>query len=172
MAANVSNLAKVKHAKGIQDNFDRYMSLLNVYNDGIQEAYSELAQQRKRGGTASKGIDKDITEHCGDPMAPDHKAGRILLMKLYKKEMQCPMGSPMHGDIMLMIKKVRDNIGLSPEVASVCSRGCRMGIGEQCAEKGCYLKAQGIEENVFTDVVNKVKGDFKKRKKLFGKGKA
>ncbi len=172
MASTVSNLAKVKHAKGIQDNFDRYMSLLNVYNDGIQEAYSELAQQRKRGGTASKGIDKDITEHCGDPMAPDHKAGRVLLMKLYKKEMQCPMGSPMHGDIMLMIKKVRDNIGLSPEVASVCSRGCRMGIGEQCAEKGCYLKAQGIEENVFTDVVNKVKGDFKKRKKLFGKGKA
>jgi len=172
MASTVANIAKVRHAKGIQDNFDRYMGLLATYNDGIQEAYSELAQQRKRGGTASKGIDKDITEHCGDPMAPDHKAGRVLLMKLYKKEMQCPMGSPMHGDIMLMIKKVRDNIGLSPEVANVCSRGCRMGIGEQCAKKGCYLKAQGIEENVFTDVVNKVKGDFKKRKKLFGKGKA
>ena len=172
MASTVANLAKVRHAKGIQDNFDRYMGLLNTYNTSIQEAYSELAQQRKRGGTASKGIDKDITEHCGDPMAPDHKAGRILLMKLYKKEMQCPMGSPMHGDIMLMIKKVRDNIGLSPEVAKVCSHGCRLGIGEQCAEKGCYLKAQGIEENIFTDVVNKVKGDFKKRKKLFGKGKA
>ena len=36
---------------------------------------------------------------------------------------------------------------------------------------GCR-KNIGLEENVFTDVVNKVKGDFKKRKKLFGKGKA
>ena len=142
MSANVSNLAKVKHAKGIQDNFDRYMSLLNVYNDGIQEAYSELAQQRKRGGTASKGIDKDISEHCGDPMADDHKPMRMLLMKLYDKEMQCKPGSPEHFEVMQMIDGCRKNIGLE------------------------------LEENVFTDVVNKVKGDFKKRKKLFGKGKA
>jgi len=142
MAANVSNLAKVKHAKGIQDNFDRYMSLLNVYNDGIQEAYSELAQQRKRGGTASRGIDKDISEHCGDPMADDHKPMRMLLMKLYDKEMQCQPGSPEHIEVMQMIDGCRKNIGLE------------------------------LEENVFTDVVNKVKDDFKKRKKLFGKGKA
>ncbi len=142
MSANVSNLAKVKHAKGIQDNFDRYMSLLNVYNDGIQEAYSELAQQRKRGGTASKGIDKDISEHCGDPMADDHKPMRMLLMKLYDKEMQCQPGSPEHFEVMQMIDGCRKNIGLE------------------------------LEENVFTDVVNKVKSDFKKRKKLFGKGKA
>ena len=140
MSANVSNLAKVKHAKGIQDNFDRYMSLLNVYNDGIQEAYSELAQQRKRGGTASRGIDKDISEHCGDPMADDHKPMRMLLMKLYDKEMQCQPGSPEHFEVMQMIDGCRKNIGL--------------------------------EENVFTDVVNKVKSDFKKRKQLFGKGKA
>ena len=66
MAANVSNLAKVRHAKGIQDNFDRYMGLLNAYNTSIQEAYRELAQQRKRGGTASKGIDKDISEQVTD----------------------------------------------------------------------------------------------------------
>jgi cytidyltransferase-like protein len=293
MAANVSNLAKVKHAKGIQDNFDRYMGLLATYNDGIQEAYSELAAQRKRGGTASRGIDKDIQEgsyddsvgaqqvmkrilgnaeamlkagasasevqnyvngkastfskagvkvpdmrrsvinivgealsdeemdafhveldklvhkyfghssdekkmdegndlvpvkpkdtsdklsvlepsasladvekafiillrqrelekalrknneakeideHCGDPMAHEHEPGRTLLMKLYKKEMQCQPGSPEHFEVMRMIDGCRKNIGL--------------------------------EENVFTDVVNKVAGDFKKRKKLFGKGKA
>ena len=193
MAANVSNLAKVKHAKGIQDNFDRYMSLLNAYNTSIQEAYSELAQQRRRGGTASRGIDKDISEvmsqdrlnkflgkkddddkdykkeleviplgpgtnkkggrppldfdyfgdfneHCGDPMADDHKPMRMLLMKLYDKEMQCQPGSPEHFEVMQMIDGCRKNIGLS--------------------------------ENVFTDVVNKVKGDFKKRKRLFGKGKA
>ncbi len=197
MSANVSNLAKVKHAKGIQDNFDRYMSLLNVYNDGIQEAYSELAQQRKRGGTASKGIDRDIeenylvatpanplammgqprtsgvdkdalvptlnivtksaqksydnfdkkqaaqdarqgalqskidklpprgsvksviaqpkpkaNEHCGDPMADDHKPMRMLLMKLYDKEMQCKPGSPEHFEVMQMIDGCRKNIGL------------------------------------------------------------
>ena len=63
MASSIANLAKVKDAKGIQDNFDRYMGLLATYNDGIQEAYSELAVQRKRGGTASRGIDKDIEEN-------------------------------------------------------------------------------------------------------------
>jgi len=193
MASTVANLAKVRHAKGIQDNFDRYMSLLNAYNTSIQEAYSELAQQRRRGGTASRGIDKDISEvmsqdrlnkflgkkddddkdykkeleviplgpgtnkkggrppldfdyfgdfneHCGDPMADDHKPMRMLLMKLYDKEMQCQPGSPEHFEVMQMIDGCRKNIGLS--------------------------------ENVFTDVVNKVKGDFKKRKRLFGKGKA
>lgn len=140
MSANVSNLAKVKHAKGIQDNFDRYMSLLNVYNDGIQEAYSELAQQRKRGGTASKGIDKDISEHCGDPMADDHAKDRALLYKLYRKGLNAVPGSQEHKEILSMIADMRYKIGL--------------------------------DENVFTDVVNKVKDDFKKRKKLFGKGKA
>ena len=193
MASTFANLAKVRHAKGIQDNFDRYMSLLNAYNTSIQEAYSELAQQRRRGGTASRGIDKDISEvmsqdrlnkflgkkddddkdykkeleviplgpgtnkkggrppldfdyfgdfneHCGDPMADDHKPMRMLLMKLYDKEMQCQPGSPEHFEVMQMIDGCRKNIGLS--------------------------------ENVFTDVVNKVKGDFKKRKRLFGKGKA
>jgi len=187
MATNVSNLAKVRHAKGIQDNFDRYMGLLNAYNTSIQEAYSELAQQRKRGGTASKGIDKDITEakdqlkstdkftksskpggkesphpargmlvgskkigeHCGDPMADDHKPMRMLLMKLYKKEMECPMGSPEHGDIMLMIKKARDNIGLD---------GVEEGFMDTV--KGAASKVAG-----------KVASDFKKRKQLFGKGK-
>jgi hypothetical protein len=142
MASTVANLAKVRHAKGIQDNFDRYMSLLNTYNTSIQEAYTELAAQRRRGGTASKGIDKDISEHCGDPMADDHKPMRMLLMKLYDKEMQCKPGSPEHFEVMQMIDGCRKNIGLE------------------------------LEENVFTDVVNKVKGDFKKRKKLFGKGKA
>jgi hypothetical protein len=142
MASTVANLAKVRHAKGIQDNFDRYMSLINTYNTSIQEAYTELAAQRRRGGTASKGIDKDISEHCGDPMADDHKPMRMLLMKLYDKEMQCKPGSPEHFEVMQMIDGCRKNIGLE------------------------------LEENVFTDVVNKVKGDFKKRKKLFGKGKA
>jgi len=165
MASTVSNLAKVKDAKGIQDNFDRYMGLLATYNDGIQEAYSELAQQRKRGGTASKGIDKDISEvmdqdrlnkflgkkddddddykkdltpitvgggrqkpgyrpivdlddydgfneHCGDPMADDHKPMRMLLMKLYDKEMQCKPGSPEHFEVTQMINGCRKNIGL------------------------------------------------------------
>ena len=81
-----------------------------------------------------------FNEHCGDPMAHEHKPGRMLLMKLYKKEMQCQPGSPEHFEVMQMIDGCRKNIGLS--------------------------------ENVFTDVVNKVKSDFKKRKQLFSKGKA
>ena len=190
MAATVSNLAKVKDAKGIQDNFDRYMGLLATYNDGIQEAYSELAQQRKRGGTASRGIDKDIqedditdrnkkalqkalmvqgiknlqkkmpmqqkivadvSEHCGNPMAPDHKKGRILLMKLYKKEMQCQPGSPQHFEVMQMIDGCRKNIGLDEGIMGDISNAISKPV-----------KA----------VVDKTVKDYKNRKKLFGKGKA
>ena len=204
MASTVSNLAKVKDAKGIQDNFDRYMGLLATYNDGIQEAYSELAQQRKRGGTASKGIDKDISEdddrwdkffgrgkhawhkgalpdedddiiqkvmpsasgkrkgsrapldfdpfgdvneHCGDPMADDHKPMRMLLMKLYDKEMQCQPGSPEHFEVMQMIDGCRKNIGLSEGFMDTITKP---------------VKA----------VVDKTVKDFKDRKRLFGKGKA
>ena len=193
MAANVSNLAKVKDAKGIQDNFDRYMGLLATYNDGIQEAYSELAQQRKRGGTASKGIDKDISEHCGDPMADDHKPMRMLLMKLYDKEMQCQPGSPEHFEVMQMIDGCRKNIGLSESgilyragVKKYGKKGMTAiqsaaGSGASAEEIGAIKdkhnkkKTEGFMDNVkgaVTKVADKVSGDFKKRKKLFGKGKA
>ena len=53
IAMQMAKLAKEKDAKFIQDNFDRYMSLLTTYNDSVQEAYKELAQQRKRGGAKS-----------------------------------------------------------------------------------------------------------------------
>ena len=62
MSMQMAKLAKEKDAKFIQDNFDRFMSLLTTYNNSVQEAYKELAQQRKRGGAKSRGIDKDITE--------------------------------------------------------------------------------------------------------------
>ena len=62
MSQAVSKLAQELDHKDIQDNIPRYMGLLKTYNDSIQEAYKELAQQRKRGGTKSKGIDKDISE--------------------------------------------------------------------------------------------------------------
>ena len=62
MSEAVSKLAQELDHKDIQDNIPRYMGLLKTYNDSIQEAYKELAQQRKRGGTKSRGIDKDITE--------------------------------------------------------------------------------------------------------------
>ena len=230
MALDIAKLGAMKDAKNVQDNLPRYMDLLATYNESIQEAYRELAQQRKRGGTASRGIDKDISEdditdrnkkalqkalmvkniqalqkkmpmealsdeemdafhveldklvhkyfghssdekkmdevmdqdrlnkflgkkddddtdykkdlevipigpsggrkkpgyrpiidlddldgfneHCGDPMAHDHAPGRMLLMKLYKKEMECQPGSPEHFEVMKMIDGCRKNIGL------------------------------------------------------------
>jgi hypothetical protein len=45
-------------------------------------------------------------------MAHDHAPGRTLLMKLYKKEMQCKPGSPEHFEVMKMIDGCRKNIGL------------------------------------------------------------
>jgi len=245
MAMDIAKLGAMKDAKNVQDNLPRYMDLLATYNESIQEAYRELAQQRKRGGTASRGIDKDISEelsdeeaddfhveldklvhkyfghssdekkmdegkktwmkdgvemcskdccgapvtectcgpdckhcdcykineamdqdrlnkflgkkddddedykkdlevipigpsggrkkpgyrpiidlddldgfneHCGDPMAHDHAPGRTLLMKLYKKEMQCKPGSPEHFEVMKMIDGCRKNIGLEEGV--------------------------------------------------------
>ena len=245
MAANVSNLAKVKDAKGIQDNFDRYMGLLNAYNTSIQEAYSELAQQRKRGGTASRGIDKDISEvmdqdrlnkflgkkhdddedykddlmpitigggrkkkgsrppldfdpfgdldeHCGDPMADDHKPMRVLLMKLYDKEMQCQPGSPEHFEVMQMINGCRKNIGLSESgilyragvkkygkkgmtaIQSAAGKGASAEEIGKIKDRHNKKKTEGFMDNVkgaVTKVADKVTSDYKRRKKLFGKGK-
>lgn len=185
MSANVSNLAKVKHAKGIQDNFDRYMSLLNVYNDGIQEAYSELAQQRKRGGTASKGIDKDISEHCGDPMADDHKPMRMLLMKLYDKEMQCQRGSPEHFEVTKMIDGCRKNIGLSESgilyragVKKYGKKGMTAiqsaaGSGANAEEIGAIKDKHNKKktEGVFDKVVDYAKGQVAKRTATLTGGK-
>ena len=147
MALDIAKLGAMKDAKNVQDNLPRYMDLLATYNESIQEAYSELAQQRKRGGTASKGIDKDISEHCGDPMADDHKPMRMLLMKLYDKEMQCQPGSPEHFEVMQMIDGCRKNIGLDEGFLDTITKP---------------VKA----------VVDKTVKDFKDRKRLFGKGKA
>ena len=94
----------------------RYMDYHQTYNESIQEAYSELATQRKRGGTASKGIDKDITEHCGDPTNDDQTLMRLLLMKLYKKEMQC-VSRPEHFEVVKMIDGCPKNIGLDEDIS-------------------------------------------------------
>ncbi len=282
MAMDIAKLGAMKDAKNVQDNLPRYMDLLATYNESIQEAYRELAQQRKRGGTASRGIDKDISEvmsqdrlnkflgkkddddldykkelevlpigpgggrkkpgyrpiidlddydgfneatkdlslddvdpklrpvlqqaitkypfaknaldaalhmmmdqmksdfkqdmeinrldkendtqdqeiddlerkvtkeHCGDPMAPDHKQGRILLMKLYKKEMQCVPGSPEHFEVVKMIDGCRKNIGLDEGM-----------MGDIATAISKPVKA----------VVDKTVKDYKNRKRLFGKGK-
>ena len=62
MSNMIAEIAKSYDAKDVQDNIPYYMNLLKTYNESIQEAYTELAQQRKRGGTKSRGIDPDITE--------------------------------------------------------------------------------------------------------------
>ena len=66
MSNMIAEIAKSNDAKNVQDNVPYYMNLLKTYNESIQEAYSELAQQRKRGGTKSRGIDPDITEQKED----------------------------------------------------------------------------------------------------------
>ena len=303
MAMDIAKLGAMKDAKNVQDNLPRYMDLLATYNESIQEAYRELAQQRKRGGTASRGIDKDISEdditdrnkkalqkkmpmktealsdeemdafhveldklvhkyfghssdekkmdegkktwmkdgvemcskdccgapvtectcgpdckhcdcyevnkmnegddlvpvkpkdtsdklsvlepsasladvekafimllrqqelakalrknneakeideHCGDPMAHDHAPGRMLLMKLYKKEMQCQPGSPEHFEVMRMIDGCRKNIGL---------------------EEGMWDDAKKAVSGAAKAVTTKVASDYDRRNKLFNKGK-
>ena len=316
MAMDIAKLGAMKDAKNVQDNLPRYMDLLATYNESIQEAYRELAAQRRRGGTASRGIDKDIEEnylvatpanplammgvpsrggagakkdilgtlnvvsksaqkdyddydkkqqaqdarqgalqsqidqikpakpvpgiaqrkvktteatkdlslddvdpklrpvlqqaitkypfaknaldaalhmmmdqmksdfkqdteinrldrendsqdqdidnlerkitreHCGDPMADDHKPVRVLLMKLYQKEMECVPGSPEHFEVMQMIDGCRKNIGLNENAFTDFAKS----VGSAIAKP---VKA----------VVNKTVKDFKDRPKQFGKGK-
>ena len=60
--------------------------------------------------------ESEMNEHCGDPMAHDHKPVRMLLMKLYKKELKCDPGSPEHFEIKQMIDGCRKNIGLEEGV--------------------------------------------------------
>ena len=142
MTTKMAEVARKKDARMVQMNMDYYMNLLNTYIPSVQEAYKELAKQRKRGGTASRGIDKDIEEvqeHCGDPMAPGHSKVRGLLMKLYDTEMQCQPGTPEHFEVVKMID------------------GCRRNIG--------------LDENILTKIADKVKSDFKRRDQLFHKGK-
>ena len=124
-----------------------------TYNESIQEAYSELATQRKRGGTASKGIDKDITEHCGDPTGTDSNPMRLLLMKLYKKEMQCEFPRE-HFEVVKMIDGCRKNIGLDED------------ISENVFKKFAQTVTKPAQA-----VTDKVQQDFKRRKQLLGKGK-
>jgi len=95
MALNIAKLGEMKDAKNIQDNMGRYIDLLATYNTSIQEAYRELAQQRKRGGTVSRGIDKDISED--DITDRNKKALQKILMVKGIKDLQKKM--PMQDDI-------------------------------------------------------------------------
>jgi len=139
MTSKMAEVASSKDARMVQMNMDYYMDLLSTYIPSVQEAYRELAAQRKRGGTASRGIDKDIEEvqeHCGDPMAPEHERGRVLLMKLYTKELECDPGSPEHVELLGMINGVRKNIGLD----------------------------ENLDENWVTDMINKRRKTFSGKK--------
>jgi hypothetical protein len=83
-------------------------------------------------------------------MAHDHAPGRTLLMKLYKKEMQCKPGSPEHFEVMQMIDGCRKNIGL---------------------EEGMWDDAKKAVSGAAKAVTNKVASDYNRRNKLFNKGK-
>ena len=215
MTSKMAEVASSKDARMVQMNMDYYMDLLSTYIPSVQEAYRELAAQRKRGGTASRGIDKDIeedsdrwdrffskgkyadpitryygsdddddyvvkqispsiggkkrgsrppldfdyfgdvNEHCGDPMAPEHERGRVLLMKLYTKEMECNPGSPEHVELLGMINGVRKNIGLDENAFTDFAKSVSSAIAKP-------VKA----------VVNKTVKDFKDRPKQFGKKNA
>jgi len=81
--------------------------------DDVEQTFIKLLRQQELAKALRKNNEeKELGEHCGDPMAHDHKPGRVLLMKLYKKEMQCKPGSPEHFEVMKMIDGCRKNIGL------------------------------------------------------------
>ena len=92
-----------------------------------------------------------FNEHCGDPMADDHKPVRMLLMKLYDKEMQCQPGSPEHFEVMQMIDGCRKNIGLQENVFTDFAKS----VGKAIAKP---VKA----------VIKKTVKDYKDRPKVFG----
>jgi hypothetical protein len=108
---------------------------------------------RKKPGDRSitdVGVLDGFNEHCGDPMADDHKPMRMLLMKLYDKEMQCQPGSPEHFEVMQMIDGCRKNIGL---------------------DEGMWDDAKKAVSGAAKAVTNKVASDYDRRNKLFNKGK-
>ena len=117
-------------------------------------------------------------------------------MKLYKKEMECPMGRPEHFEVMKMIDGCRKNIGLSEglsesgilyragvkkygkdgmrKIQSAAGKGASAEEIGKIKDKHNKKKTEGFMDTVkgaASKVAGKVAGDFKKRKKLFGKGK-
>jgi len=87
-------------------------------DDYIIKQISPGGGAKKKGSRAPLDFDYfgDFNEHCGNPMADDHKPVRMLLMKLYQKEMQCVPGSPEHFEVMQMIDGCRKNIGLDENI--------------------------------------------------------
>ena len=259
MAMDIAKLGAMKDAKNVQDNLPRYMDLLATYNESIQEAYRELAQQRKRGGTASRGIDKDISEGkktwmqdgvemcskdcCGAPVTectcgPDCKHCDCYKINEVKSDdlstdnvdprfknliktavIKYPFAkNAMDAVLHMMSDKLKTDAAQSADIKRLDKENDAQdteidNLEKQIAKEHCgdpmaddhakdrallyklYRKGLnavpgsqehkeilsmiadmrnkiGLDENVFTDVVNKVKSDFKKRKQLFGKGKA
>jgi len=61
-AAAIQSLAAKQDHPEVQSKLPKYLSMLQTYYASIEEAYKELAAQRKRGGTASRGIAAGLEE--------------------------------------------------------------------------------------------------------------
>jgi len=137
-----------------KDAMDAVLHMMSdkLKTDAAQSAdIKRLDKENDAQDTEIDDLEKQIAkEHCGDPMAHEHKPGRMLLMKLYKKEMQCQPGSPEHFEVMRMIDGCRKNIGL---------------------EEGMWDDAKKAVSGAAKAVTNKVASDYDRRNKLFNKGK-
>jgi hypothetical protein len=144
-------IIKYPFAKNAMDAVLHMMSD-KLKTDAAQSAdIKRLDKENDAQDTEIDDLEKQIAkEHCGDPMAHEHKPGRMLLMKLYKKEMQCQPGSPEHFEVMKMIDGCRKNIGL---------------------EEGMWDDAKKAVSGAAKAVTNKVASDYDRRNKLFNKGK-
>ena len=174
MALDIAKLGAMKDAKNIQDNLPRYMDLLATYNESIQEAYRELAQQRKRGGTASKGIDKDIQED--DITDRNKKALQKALMVQGIKNLQKKM--PMQQKI---VADVNEHCGdpMAPDHAKdrallykLYRKGLNAVPGSQQHKEILSMIADmrkkiGLDEGIMDTVTDYVKDQIKKRKSTF-----
>jgi hypothetical protein len=89
------------------------MKTEGLSDEEMDEFHVELDKLVHKYFGHSSDEESEMNEHCGDPMAHDHKPVRMLLMKLYKKELKCDPGSPEHFEIKQMIDGCRKNIGLA-----------------------------------------------------------
>ena len=103
-------------------------------------------------------------------MADDHKPMRMLLMKLYDKEMQCQPGSPEHFEVMQMIDGCRKNIGLDEAWSAKYKASINCDNPKGFSQKAhCASKNEGVIDDYIVKPFKKMVA--KRTKTLTGKNK-
>ena len=114
--------------------------------------------------------EKEMKEHCDDPMGPAHADDRALLYKLYNKGMKLPAGSPAHEEVVAMIADLRNKIGLDEAWSAKYKASINCNNPKGFSQKAhCASKNEGVIDDYVVKPYKKMVA--KRTKTLTGKNK-